>query len=515
MATSTVTRTENSENIDTRLGMLDTLLTTPHRDLAKVATVHQQLIKQDPLFYVRLGAWYNDTGEVRDHKEMFVISLCLSDFDGHRDVGRAMLREMPPYQVARVVDFIHGVHKKVPTKVTTGVGKAKKVTTTVKVEKVGLFRNVPRSVTAEVAFYLREREVEADWFDATVLSARKSLKRLYTLLHIKPAERAQKILFDEEAPDDSRLASIKALRKAETPAAQAQIIMENKIPYRLASTVVTSMTPTILLALISVMTDQELINNVGSLKKRGAFDNAELKQVINTRLDKAKTGKRVAAMKTSVAKAASGVDEETQKKLDAIGDAQVKSKGKISRPTALLLDKSASMNTAIEIGKRMGSMLSAIMDAPLYVYAFDTMAYPIKAEGTEMSQWEKAFKGINSGGGTSCGIGVQTLLRNKQRVDQIIVVTDEDEQSSPPFVPALQNYIKTMAVTPNVLFVKCGSAMNKLEVQCKAAGIEFDAYKFDGDYFSLPGLIQYLTKPSKNDLLMDVMSWPLPVRKTA
>ena len=62
----------------------------------------------DPRFYVRLAAWYCDNGDVRDHKEMFIVSLMLSDFEGHRDVGLALLRQLPPYEVARVLDFIHG-----------------------------------------------------------------------------------------------------------------------------------------------------------------------------------------------------------------------------------------------------------------------------------------------------------------------------------------------------------------------------------------------------------------------
>jgi hypothetical protein len=93
---------------DLRLKLFNTLLTTPHRDLDSVYLVHQEIISQDPRFYVRLAAWYADEGEVRDHKEMFVANLVLSDFPGHRDVGLALLREMPPYQVARVLDFIKG-----------------------------------------------------------------------------------------------------------------------------------------------------------------------------------------------------------------------------------------------------------------------------------------------------------------------------------------------------------------------------------------------------------------------
>src|SRR3954462_10460064 len=93
---------------DVRLRLLNTLLTTPHRKLDEVWPVHADMVAADPRFYVRLAAWYADYGDVRDHKEMFVATLSLSDFPGHRDVGLALLRQLPPYQVGRVLDFVHG-----------------------------------------------------------------------------------------------------------------------------------------------------------------------------------------------------------------------------------------------------------------------------------------------------------------------------------------------------------------------------------------------------------------------
>ena len=93
---------------DLRLDILNTLLTTPHRDLAAIWPIHKDMAEKDPRFYVHLAAWYNDQGDVRDHKEMFVVTLSLSKFEGHRDVGLALLRQLPPYQVVRVLDFIHG-----------------------------------------------------------------------------------------------------------------------------------------------------------------------------------------------------------------------------------------------------------------------------------------------------------------------------------------------------------------------------------------------------------------------
>src|SRR5690349_10748543 len=186
---------------DLRLDILNTLLTTPHRDLAQIWPVHRDLAELDPRFYVRLAAWYHEHGDVRDHKEMFIVTLVLSAFEGHRDVGLALLRRLPPYQVLRVLDFIHG--RKSTKKV-----KAAGADATV-VEEFGLFRNPPRALRTEIVGYLREREADAEWFDGSVLLARNAIKRMYALLHVAPGERAQKILFEGDPPADSRIFALK------------------------------------------------------------------------------------------------------------------------------------------------------------------------------------------------------------------------------------------------------------------------------------------------------------------
>ena len=99
------------------------------------------------------------------------------------------------------------------------------------VEEFGLFRNPPRSLRTEITRYLREREADADWFDGTVLVARKALKRLYALLHVKPGERAQQILFDEDPPADSRLFALQGAGQGRRrPAEQARAIIEHRDP---------------------------------------------------------------------------------------------------------------------------------------------------------------------------------------------------------------------------------------------------------------------------------------------
>jgi hypothetical protein len=534
---------------DVRLRLLNTLLTTPHRKLEEIYPVHAELVTSDPRFYVRLAAWYADRGDVRDHKEMFAITLMLSDFAGHRDVGLAMLRDLPPYEVVRVLDFIHG--RKTTRKVKPKAAKARKKADKAKpgpigkiarlvgakddvasadgagaearadvklvTESFGLFRNPPRSLRTEIVRYLREREADHDWFDGSVLTARKAIKRLYALNHVKPGPRAQQILFEKDPPKDSRIYALRQLAKAATPAEQAQAIIDNAIPYRVAATVVKQMTPTILLALIDRMSSQELIDNIASLTKRGAMENQDLKALIDEKLEKAKTSGRVSALKTgkAIESAGASISADVKAKLESVADTQIKAKGQIDRPTALLIDKSGSMHLAIELGKRIGAMISAICRRELYVYAFDTMAYPIERGGDSLASWEKALVGITAGGSTSCGVAIEAMRLKGQYVEQIILVTDEGENTPPLFVPTLEKHRETVKADPNVCIVRVPNNVTTLESQCKAAGVMVDVFQFGGDYYSLPNLVPLLSKPSKLELLMEILEYPLPTRKSA
>ncbi len=532
---------------DIRLDILNTLLTTPHRKLDEVHETHELFIQCDPLFYVRLAAWYFENGDVRDHKEIFIVNLVLSKFEGHREVGLALLRKLPPYQVARVVDFIHGrkrtrtvkaanatdeqrstaaardakqrqslIRSLFSTNQTQIDGETAETQATLKVtEEFGLFRNLPRAMRTEVTRYLREREADNEWLDSSVLQARKSLKRLYALLHVKPNERAQQILFDNDPPSDSRLYALRQLAAADSPAAQARAIVENKIPYRVAATVIKQMTPAVLVALIERMSAQELINNMASLKRRGALDVAEIKQLVEAKLGDAKTAKRVSAFKAERAIEAANVSNDLREALEDVADTQVKAKGRISRPTALFIDKSSSMDVSIELGKRIGAMASAVADSDLFAYAFDTMAYEVKAEGTDLAGWEKALSGIKAAGCTSCGVAFKYLIRNKQYVEQIVMITDEGDNTAPSFVQGLLEYRKEMKADPSVTIVRTPHGTDHVERQCKSHDIDVAVFQFAGDYYALPNLIPLLARPSKLDLLMDIMDYPLPERKAA
>ncbi|MBM3464954.1 MAG: VWA domain-containing protein [Armatimonadetes bacterium] len=474
--------------------MLNSLLTTPHRALDKVAAVHADLSTRDPIFYGHLAVWYQRKGDVRDHREVFVAHLLASALSEHREAGFVLLQDLPPFQVSRVVSFMKST-----------------------------FGRVPRSTRTAVAHYLRTREAESYRFDRAALRARKALKHLYAALHLRPDARANAIQFSRTPPADSLAFAVKQLARASSPAEQAEAIVAYRIPYPVAAGVVRTMTPSVLAALVASMTPQEVINHLKALQARGATEHAEVRTLVEERLRAAQSDKRVSAFKARVAADASEVDDELKVSLVRVTDEQVRSRARIKCATALLVDKSGSMATALEVGKQLAALISAACDEALYVYAFDTLAYelkpvaetgsPLAGSGTALSNWEPAFRNLKSDGGTSIGCAVETLRLRGQYTEQIVIVTDEGENTHPYFVKALKAYRASLAVEPAVVIVRVQQhGDGTLSRALRAANIGFDALEFGGDYYSLTNLPPLLSRRSRLELLLEILATPLPRR---
>lgn len=474
---------------DIRLKILNSLLESTHRDVQRVADTHKGMVEQDPLFYGHLAVWAQANTDVRDHKEMFVAQLLLSEFPEHREAGYVLLQSFPPYQVERIKNHVKRVFK----------------------------RNPPRIMKSAVRTYLRGFENHPARLDGVAASRnRKPLTGLYASFKIAPSDRAQSILFDDNPPADSKLAQVKLLSATDDPTEQARMIVENNIPYTTAVGAVSNMTPTVLAALINQMSDQEVLVNLGSLQKRGVMNNKDLKGLVEKRLKKLKKSKKVDSLKAQKAASTAGVDSDMADVLTDVSDAQLKRKGRITRSTALLIDKSSSMTDAIELGKGIGSMISTIVESDFYCWAFDVVAVPINCRSDKLQDWEKAMRMIRAGSATSCGAGLHQMVNNDQFVEQIIMITDQGENRAPYFIQEMDRFKDKFGMYPRVVFINCGRyASNHLERQCDQRQIEYESIKVPrgSDYYSIPNLIPLLNKPGRLDLLEEIMQTPLPTRE--
>ncbi|MCB1711413.1 MAG: VWA domain-containing protein [Candidatus Riesia sp.] len=299
------------------------------------------------------------------------------------------------------------------------------------------------------------------------------------------------------------------------PTEQAKLITNYRIPYPVAAGCVKEMTPSVLEALIGVMSGQELINNIASIKKHGAFQHGNLKATVVGKLLEAKKDVKVQALKAQRAKeAGSSDDHEISSVLDEVTDARL-SLVKISKPTALLVDKSGSMEEAISIAKKLASLIAQATTSDFHCYVFDTLSreIPRPSEGDTYSSWEKAFKEVRAYGGTSIGIALREMAEVGVKVEQIVIVTDARENCRPFFSEAYAQYEKATGMRPNVVVVHTKIYSPLFSKNLEKLGIPVDTYDFTGDYYSLPNILPMLGKDSTLDLLKEILNMKLEVAK--
>jgi len=474
---------------DIRVGLLNSLLTTPHGKLEQDGQTHLNIVDRDPIFYAHLAMWYKKNGSVRDHNILFSAFLTTSQVEDmqriHRGTGAYLTRQLPPYQVAREIRFI----------------------------KEGLERNVPRSLKFNVEIYLDILEQNENRFDGAVLSSRNDLKYLYSTLHIKPGTRAQAILFDDNPPEGSKPWALKQAAAQDSDLEKARLIVEYNLPWTVATSIISPKNPLGLTALVNAMTPSQVINNLSSIKKSGGMDNPDIRKIVDEKLKAARKDKNVSAYKAKVASVAANVDEEAEELLEEVREQQIKSKGTIARDTAILIDISGSLMEAIEVSKQLAPMVANICTGHLYVIAFNTAVYPVPIpEEMSLAGMEKAMHGLRAMGGTCIGGPLIYMAKNGINVEQFIIITDEDENNNPSFYDAYLQYTRNMTDSPSVTIVRVGPyKTDAIQNSCKRLGIEYNAFDFNGDYYSLPNVIPFLTGKSRFDLVMEIMATPLPV----
>jgi len=533
----------NEQQADYRIGILNSVLDTPHGDFALYEKFHSEVLEKDPYFYGHLAAWVFDNTDIRDHKIAFIGSLLTSMMevededteelinisnDEHRSAGFMLLQQMSPVEVQRIVKFI-----------LEHLSRWKK-------------KGIPNSTRTAIKRYLREIERNHNRFDNAVVRMRKPLQYLYSISHTgfpvfegksicsdeknkkrkaiyeslsnqeKSSVRARELLFDRKldlyegsAPWASKLISDTA-----DPLEQAKLIVEHKIPYPIAATIIRKMTPTVMTALVNAMTATELAKNLNALKKKGAFKNEDLKKLIKSKLKKASKDEKVNVGVLEKAKTESNVMVE---ELDEAADKVMENKAKITRKTAVLIDASGSMRVAIEVGTELCNIISANCESDLYVYAFDTIATPVvpkvaKDKKPALSDWKKATVGIHAGGQTSIGSALVPMMKKNQEVEQFVIITDGGDNHYPKFWDTYFDYCKQFNVQPSVWIVDVNTAgYHYGEEYVKKLinkGIqEVERFQWKrGDYYSLTNILPLLSQPSRFDLLMEIMEYPLPQR---
>ena len=560
--------------------IFNSLLRTPHRSVDQFLELHKTQLERDPFLYGCLATYAVHEGEcvVRDTQDIFLATLFVSEFPEHREAAWHMLQDFPPFRARRVVQYITGWAKHVthtsedkplPASGEHGVTytrdkyskghsdeslRGKEIKRQVKklgrklrgrmktasaeitidhwlVKHRGHGKTMNRVLRGAIANYLKHREENEEMMEGAIIRARSALRFLYAKAHLVPGSGdthwLNRCLFHNEAPEGTRIEAMKKVIASNDPTEQAEIIMEAKLPYPVVRSLVKAVTPSVLIALIDAMSPQELLANLSAVKREGAFNNPEIKELIQSKIkdvQKAKKNKVDALKGTIAADAVADLDEDTKKLVQDATDAQLKQHGNIGVPTALIIDKSQSMGQAIELGKQLGAAIGqAAGDNFAACYLFDHNPVRVrwtKADGDmgSFAAWNKKLAMFRCGGMTNLGSVLRSMINENVRAEQIVIITDEGENGHPKFHELLPEYKAQFGFMPEIVIVRMGryayANVGKVANPCQRAGATVTSMDVaDIDKISIPNLIQLLSKRSIFDLVQEILQLPLPTKQ--
>lgn len=479
---------------------LRSLMKVAHRDYAPgVAELHEA-IETDPDLISRFCVFLVLGGTaIRDQIDIAIITLlqAATEFPEYREAGKLLLLgsdvydiaepyqdliTLPPFRIFRIAQFIDQSDRK-----------------------------VSRLLKTAMRGYIRMLEKDTYRFDSVALLNRGNLRWAYRRFHIKPNSLAQAILFDNKPPADSKFAAIKQIVAEPDIAEKAKLIVDAKLPYRIASTLIPKLDATAGIALVNAMSPTEALNSRKWVESSGLLNIKEVKDLYLSKVKRAT--KSVAS--ADHRKSAQGTDEEVQAAVQEAKQTSTEQGQRIESNLLILVDKSGSMQNAIDVAIKFGARIAPLCDGDLMVVAHNTEGRVISVSSSErnrLSAWEEAFKGIRAGGGTAHQRGLTKALESGFMPESIVLITDGGENSL-DFTQNLENFAANTGFEPHVVMIHLsGGEENRLGQRLESSSLRYDELEFEDDYYLFDQVGALLGGPAAKSLVQRVLDTELPRR---
>jgi hypothetical protein len=474
-----------TQELSAKKVLLQSLMKCPHRKLEETVSTFKTALEHDPLFAGKCfyALTLDEFNQIRDLEEAGIAFLLTSPHAEHREAGRVTFQTLEPYRAYRAASFIRSSLK------------------------------VNRQVEGTVVDYLRTLEDNSRRFDGAVKLAADDLHKMYEFFHVKPSKRAQTILFDHkiEAGEVDVMALIK---NAKSPEDQAELIVKYKVPYRQATSSIKNMTPTIWVALISVMSPSEALNSRASIEKSGILNDPEIRKLYEGKLNSAASDKRVASTTVGSRKSTKGSDESINRIMAKVEQAKIDSGARITSDTLVAVDCSGSLHVAIDLSKKICPNIAAMCDGKMAVYCFNDVGWSLKTGKGTIEDFRKSFDLVRANGSTSLGAALAKSIEDGFTPEQVVFVTDQGENRS----PRLHEVFKAKAKDTKFVFINVGNFNHDVANHLEREGADVSEFDFTanegtpGWYVNMNNFTTLLTKGGYTDLVGRIMALELPKR---
>lgn len=469
----------------TRQKIFSELVRSPHGKLEDYLPVGRSAIRDDPEFFSHLISWNLHKGQIKDSK----VALPLIAVDHMVAVnGDVILREnavaafcsLPLREVSRGLAFA----------------------------SESRLRGRPNTLKKAVGLFLDSLERNRAKFDRTVVRHRSTVRELYIFAHKKPSEYARGVLFEGTLPPGSIFNAVANLKRM-TPQEAAGNITSMRIPFLTAAPAMDKKAredSAVRLALLSSMTPNEISSHMKMIARLGSKTDPAVRAALDRGLDRV-AGSRSNALKLS--KAAEAVDDdELREKIVRVQEKKL-DKSSIHGDWLVLVDKSGSMKTSVELGKQVSAVLARLASGQVNLTFFDVGATNYNVTGKTLEEIQQITRHITANGGTSIGVGLRSAMSKDLPIDGIAIISDGGERSAPTFSQVYGELCKKLDKEVPIYFYKVegdsdffsDSLKAKYEVQT------FDIHS-DTDYYSIPNLVQSM-RTNRYSLVDEIMDTPL------
>lgn len=263
--------------------------------------------------------------------------------------------------------------------------------------------------------------------------------------HPKPEDLQQQALFRYLRGQEANLAllpqveALEQLKAAQSEEERIACIERGKLPYE---TVTGAIKPSkaVWEALLYQMPTFALLRHMNALQRAGVLEEKRnLEYVVNRMTDK-QALRKAKILPFRLATAFRQVDHpELRDALREAVELTFDNLPELGERTAIFLDISGSMNGSyLETGAVFALALYKKTQGSSLFWLFDTNVYDAKPSRHDsiLTQAER----IRAIGGTDTGAPVRKLIEERKVVDQIIIITDEQQNSGSPFYQQLKRY---------------------------------------------------------------------------
>lgn len=519
------------------------LTNVPHRVYGPAVARFRQALASDPDFTARTCVHLAMGGsEIRDLQDVSIITLLTApnSFPEYREAGRCLMlgrdvyeiepqnvRGLPPFRILRIEAWLRSpwvvsrrgeeVERSFTRQHALQRVQANAAALAYRDSKVSMedfakqftVRKDPdhfrpsRLMRGLVVDYVRMLEDDAQRFDGVVLRNRRELKSAYKFYHIKPSDRARAILFEDNPPADSRLAVLKQIANCADAHERARLIIEHKIPYVVAASVLPKMGAIEAVALIDVMSPQEALNSRHWVEESGILNIAEVKDAFTTKVSKATASIATAEHRAS----AQGKDEDVQAAVNAAKE-KATEKNRIEGEVLICADISWSMDAVIKAVPQFISRIIPQCDDRVFLSWFNDAARTVEVTGMNYQGCQDAVKGVRAGGGTRPQAALESALKVGCMPNKLVMVTDGGERSG-----SFTRTLRRSGLEPQLAMIRLPGDPNWLAPRLREDGFVVDVFETDGtDYYVFDQVITLLSGEPVLSIIESIMQTELPRR---